>query len=514
MYPPESEEGNREYKLMVRDVDLERLAGQMKRRLVEGGGEAFYLIGVSDDGKPLGLSDGDLREALSVVEKAAERIGAVAYLVGLREGLRGKVAEVLIRNRAGEDNPPPVVHVVAMGNVDAGKSTLIGVLITGRLDDGRGSARVYAARFKHEVLTGRTSAISTRLMGFKGYKVVNADLPDPLDEASVYLNSDKAILFIDIGGHEGYLRTSLRGILGNAPDYGMLVIAANSGVQRMTKEHLAVAVAMNLPVFVVVTRVDITPKAVLERTLEDVASVLKMPGVSKVPYVAKNDEDAVIAAKIMPTGRVAPIFLVSNVTGEGLDRLRRFLSLLPKRLHWRGSGPPTLYISEIYKVRGVGTVVGGLLEGGRLISGQKVLVGPTDDGGWRPVRIKSIQVNRISVASARPGQYITVAIEGFEDVRKGMALTSEPLKSAVRLGADVIVLRHPTVIRPGFTGVLHLRSIRSPATITWIDKGALMMGDVGKIELRLSRPWAVPNGERFIFRNGPTRVLGRVIHIY
>jgi len=78
----------------------------------------------------------------------------------------------------------------------------------------------------------------------------------------------------------------------------------------------------------------------------------------------------------------------------------------------------------------------------------------------------------------------------------------------------VIVLRHPTVIRPGFTGVLHLRSIRSPATITWIDKGALMMGDVGKIELRLSRPWAVPNGERFIFRNGPTRVLGRVIHIY
>ncbi|MGC9117569.1 MAG: GTP-binding protein [Thermoproteus sp.] len=514
MYPPESEEGNREYKLLIKDSDIEHLAGQMKRRLVEGGGEAFYLIGVSDDGKPLGLDDGALKEALSAVERAAERIGAVAYLVRLEEGIRGKVAEVLIRNRAGEDNPPPVVHVVALGNVDAGKSTLIGVLITGRLDDGRGSARVYAARFKHEVLTGRTSAVSTRLLGFRGYRIVNADLPDPLDEASVYLNSDKAVLFIDVGGHEGYLRTSLRGILGNAPDYGMLVVAANSGVQRMTKEHLAVAVAVGVPVFVVVTRLDITPKSVLERTVDDVVGLLKMPGVSKVPYMVKNDEDAVVAAKMMPTGRVAPIFLVSNVTGEGLDKLRLFLSLLPKRLHWSNSGVPVLYISEIYKVRGVGTVVGGLLEGGRLASGQRVLIGPLDDGGWRSVRIKSIQVNRVSVGSASPGQYITVAIEGFDDVRKGMALAAEPLKSSIRIRADVIVLRHPTVIRPGFTGVLHLRSIRSPATITWIDKGVLMMGDVGKIELELSRPWAVPNGERFIFRNGPTRVLGRVIHTY
>ncbi|MEZ0248269.1 MAG: GTP-binding protein [Thermoproteus sp.] len=514
MYPPESEEGNIEYKLYVKDVDIERFAGQMKRRLIEGGGEAIYVIGVSNDGKPLGVSEEELKEALSVVEKAAERIGAVAYLVRLEDGIRGKVAEVLIRNKAGEDNPPPIIYVVALGNVDAGKSTLVGVLVTGRLDDGRGSARVYAARFKHEVITGRTSAVSTRLLGFRGYEVVNAGLPDPLDEASVYLNSDKAVMFVDVGGHEGYLRTSLRGILGTMPDYGMLVVAANSGVQKMTKEHLGVAVAMNIPVFVVITRIDITPREVLEKTLEDVVGILKMPGVSRVPYVVRGTADVVIAAKMMPSGRVSPIFLVSNVTGEGLDKLRLFLSLLPKRLHWPNVGRPVLYISEIYRVRGVGTVVGGLLEGGRLFAGQKAFVGPLDDGSWKAVKVKSIQINKVAVGSAEPGQYITVAIDGFDDIRKGMALVVEPARPAVRIKADVIVLRHPTVIKPGFTGVVHLKAIRTPATITWIDRGALMMGDVGKMELRLSRPLLVPLGERFIFRNGPTRVLGKVDQVY
>lgn len=514
MYPPESEEGNIEYKLFVKDIDLDHFAGQMKRRILEGGGEAIYLIGVSDDGKPLGIGDEELNQALETVRRAAERIGAVVYLVRIGEGIRGKIAEVLIRNRAGEDKPPPTVYVVAIGNVDAGKSTLIGVLVSGNLDDGRGRARAYAARYKHEVLTGRTSAVSTRLLGFRGYDIVNAELPDPLDEASVFLNSDKTILLIDVGGHEGYLRTSLRGILGTAPDYAMLVVAANSGVQRMTKEHLGIAVAMSIPVFVVITRIDITPNDVLERTLNDVMALLKMPGVSKLPYLVRNEADVAVAAKVMPNGRVAPIFLVSNVTGQGLELLRRFLSLIPKRIVVPNTGKPLLYISEIYLVRGVGLVVGGLLEGGELHVGQRMYMGPYADGSWKQARIKSIHINKVSVATARPGQYITVAVDGVDEVAKGMVILPEPAGSVTRLIADVIVLRHPTAIRPGFTGVVHLRTIRTPATITWIDKGALMLGDMGRIELKLAKPWYIVEGDRFIFRNGPTRVLGKVAQVF
>lgn len=89
--------------------------------------------------------------------------------------------------------------MATIGNVDAGKSTLVGVLTTGRLDDGKGSARAYASRFKHEVLTGRTSSVSYRLLGFVGDSVVNHSLVDPLDEGEVYRRSDKLVLLVDVG---------------------------------------------------------------------------------------------------------------------------------------------------------------------------------------------------------------------------------------------------------------------------------------------------------------------------
>ena len=50
-------------------------------------------------------------------------------------------------------------RVAVTGNVDAGKSTLLGVLTHGVLDDGRGVARQKLFRHKHEVETGRTSSV-------------------------------------------------------------------------------------------------------------------------------------------------------------------------------------------------------------------------------------------------------------------------------------------------------------------------------------------------------------------
>lgn len=51
------------------------------------------------------------------------------------------------------------VRVAVVGNVDAGKSTTLGVLTRGGLDDGRGKARVALFRHPHEVETGRTSSV-------------------------------------------------------------------------------------------------------------------------------------------------------------------------------------------------------------------------------------------------------------------------------------------------------------------------------------------------------------------
>lgn len=47
-----------------------------------------------------------------------------------------------------------------LGSEGAGKSTLVGVLISGKADDGKGTARTNVFRHKHEVMDGRTSSIS------------------------------------------------------------------------------------------------------------------------------------------------------------------------------------------------------------------------------------------------------------------------------------------------------------------------------------------------------------------
>merc|ERR1712185_411300 len=58
------------------------------------------------------------------------------------------------------------VRVAVIGNVDSGKSTLIGVLASASLDDGRGSARSLVLRHRHEKENGRTSAATVELLGF------------------------------------------------------------------------------------------------------------------------------------------------------------------------------------------------------------------------------------------------------------------------------------------------------------------------------------------------------------
>ena len=60
-------------------------------------------------------------------------------------------------------------------------------------------------------------------------------------------------------GHEKYLKTTLFGLTGLMPDYCLLVVGSNMGVQLMTREHISIACALNIPMFVAVTKIDICP---------------------------------------------------------------------------------------------------------------------------------------------------------------------------------------------------------------------------------------------------------------
>jgi GTPase len=100
--------------------------------------------------------------------------------------------------------------------------------------------------------------------------------------------SKKLVTFIDLCGHEKYLKTTMFGLVGLLPDYAMIVVGANMGVSRMTREHLGIALILKIPFFVVVTKIDISPPDVLLKTLETLGKILKSPSFAKLPILVKD----------------------------------------------------------------------------------------------------------------------------------------------------------------------------------------------------------------------------------
>ena len=115
--------------------------------------------------------------------------------------------------------------MAVVGNVDAGKSTLLGVLTHGEMDNGRGLARQKLFRHKHEIETGRTSSVGNDILGFDSCgNVVNQPDHGSLDWVKICSRATKVVTFIDLAGHEKYLKTTVFGMTGHVPDFSMLMV--------------------------------------------------------------------------------------------------------------------------------------------------------------------------------------------------------------------------------------------------------------------------------------------------
>nr|GAT58287.1 predicted protein [Mycena chlorophos] len=81
---PEQDDGNVEYKLQLLSPSpgrFARLVTQMKWRLLEGGGQAYYELGVADSGILVGLPRAELEASLETLEMMAGEIGASVIVV-------------------------------------------------------------------------------------------------------------------------------------------------------------------------------------------------------------------------------------------------------------------------------------------------------------------------------------------------------------------------------------------------------------------------------------------------
>lgn len=529
--PPEEEEGNVEYKLKLvnpSEFRVEHLVTQMKWRLEEGLGEAIYEIGVEDSGFLAGLSDSELEASLATLRKMADRLGASLEI--LREKVlhdendntsRRRALEVLVR-KVPDDQQFIDLKLAVLGNVDVGKSTLLGVLTQGELDNGRGRARLNLFRHLHEIQSGRTSSISYEILGFDGSgQVVNYSDCRSVEE--ICERSSKLITLIDLAGHHKYLKTTIFGLTGNSPDFAMLVVSANNGIVGTTKEHLGYALALNVPVFVVVTKVDMCRPAVLERTLSQLEKILKSPGVKRVPIRVMDSDDAITAAGTLESGQITPIFMVSCVTGRGLDLVKQFLNILPpvtpsserERL---AQDMTEFQIDELFSIPGTGTVAGGVIQRGSIRQGDLLMLGPADDGSYRKVKVKSVHRNRLPCRLIQAGQAACVALQdiGREAVRKGMVLISpqSPLSSCWQFEADIYVLFHNKSITNGFQTTVHIGTVCQTAVIRDIDKANIKTNEKAKVMFEFKfKPEHLRVGSRLLFRDGKSKGMGEVLRV-
>jgi len=290
---PEIEEGNREYKFKLTDLSDDQLTHritQLNWRLNEGNDEAFYLIGVEDNGNQLGLNDADLQESLRNLQFIADQVGCEMTVRQLYAGVQGTTAEVHMRRRQRITVDVVHVNVAVAGDLNSGKSTMIGVLSTGRLDNGKGLARMQVLTHNHEVESGTTSCISHHSLhfgkdgevslqilclfdtstltsdpSFLFLQVLNSDpLPGmgkgnrlrTLSDLELADETSRSVTLIDLAGHSKYLKTTLHGLIGRRPDHCIVCVSATTGLNNITAEHLGVCMYLNVPLVIVITKED------------------------------------------------------------------------------------------------------------------------------------------------------------------------------------------------------------------------------------------------------------------
>lgn len=415
------------------------------------------------------------------------------------------------------------------------QSTLVGVLTAGHLDNGRGAARSRVFVHQHEAANGRTSCISQHVLGISAsdqpvHQSVSASasaVAKTKSWHSVVSQSKHVVTLIDLAGHERYLKTTIAGLTGLYPDYAFVIINSLAGITRMTKEHLGVTIMLNIPLAIIVTKIDLVPPNVLETTKKAIDKILKSSQAKKLPIHIRTEKDVETVTQNQNSTRLAPIFYASSVTGVGLDLINMWLAKAKPRTDWRKDldQPASLDIDETFMVTGVGVVVSGTLRQGILKRDDVMLLGPYDISDqseqWRRVSIRTIHCKRIPVDQIEAGTSCAMSLRAIKakdtikrtQIRRGMVLlhhSMQPSSSRV-FEAEVLILHHPTTIKLGYQAVVHAGIVRQTASIVFISTECLRTGDRATCRFRfLMRDEYIRAGTVFVFREGSTKGLGRV----
>lgn len=298
-------------------------------------------------------------------------------------------------------------------------------------------------------------------------------------------------------------------------------ISSTAGVVGMAHEHLAIAVALNVPFFIVITKIDLISPT---KTLQNLESFVKQVGSRRVPLIVKNLDDVITAGANQLTDKVVPIFCVSSVNGEGLDLLLKFLHVLPPGISFKENErleqeSPEFQIDENFRAGDAGQIFGGLLIKGVITEGAKMQIGPQKDGLFHDIVVKSIHRNRVPCRMVRAGQSATLCLDTFiPNIRNGMVIlhADSNARGCYFFQASVSALFHATVIYPGYQTTVHIGNIRQTAIVIGIFPSKYVHTDEKSSVLFKFKvyPQHVNVGQRLLFREGASKGTGEITQVF
>jgi len=411
------------------------------------------------------------------------------------------------------------VTIAVVGSVDSSKSSTVGTLVSGVLDDGNGLSRSTVFIHPHERQSGRTSDIS-----YQYFK----------------LNDKRIVTFVDLAGHETYLKTTLNGLTASLPDFAIVCISDK--ITKMTKEHMGLCMAMSIPFVILFTKIDLIPSDVTDKLISNVKILLNRSNrkllqikeekdwslVSAVPSnlngsaVPSNLNGSAVPSNLS-SSHCVPFILTSNKTNHGIDLVKFVLGNIPKK---EKNLSPGFLVEHIYNVQGHGTVLTGF-SGFDIRVGDLLYMGPFNKGDFVQTTVRSIHNDyryEIKHLSANTKGCLAVNYKNKEKytLRKGMILAKEPPKNICHeFEAKVHILHHHTTIKKGYCAFINCGTLREAVNfVNMYDSNhnaldAVRSGDHVTIHMKFVRCLNyLEIGQQLAFREGQTRGVGTITKLY
>lgn len=286
--------------------------------------------------------------------------------------------------------------------------------------------------------------------------------------AHLQLTDDIRLGFIDVPGHERFVRNMLAGAAGI--DMVLFVIAATESIKPQTREHFEICRMLGVQAGVVaLTKADLVEPELLE--------------------LVRLEVDEFTAGSFLES---AAKIAVSCVSGEGLPELRKELESTARRVQEKSAaGWFRLPIDRSFTMKGFGTVVTGTLISGVVKPEQEVEVYPTG----RRLRVRGLQVYGAPTEQARAGERTALNLAGIEagEIDRGMVLSEPGRFAPVRvLDCRLEFLRSVKPLKNRAPVHFHTGSANVEGEVRYLDPGWA--------RITLKEPVLALPGDRFIIR--------------